>query len=275
MSEGQPGGSGFGAVLRTQRRSRQLSQLALAERAGTSQRHLSFLESGRSQPSRTMVLQLADAMDLSLGERNRLMLAGGYAAVYPQRALESVEMQPMRQALERMLRHHEPFPAIVVNRSWDLLLVNDAVLRLFAFVGAVDEVWNRVCPDGRRNVLKMMLHPDGLRAFVRNFDEVARTLLARLQREAADSAGAAETLDELLRDAGLKRRFQMTDAPVMPSPVFVTELHANNVTLRLFAMISTFGTPQDVTADELRVGSFFPVDAASETFLRELAKAGG
>jgi hypothetical protein len=218
-----------------------------------------------------MVLQIAESLRLSLQNRNRLLLAAGFAAAYPQRDLESPDMQPLKQALQRMLRHHKPYPAIVVNRRWDLVLMNGVVARLFAMVGDGAEIWRKVAPDGRRNVLKMIFHCDGLRPYVRNFDDVARMLLGYLQREAAESAAAAEMLDEVLRESGLPRRLRATEPMPQPTPAFAIQLEANGVKLSLFTMISTFGTPQDVTAEELRVGSFYPADDESEAFLRNLA----
>lgn len=261
----------FGDALRELRRARDLSQMALAEVAGTSQRHVSFLELGRSKPSRSMVMQIAEALSLSLQNRNRLLLAAGFAAAYPQRALDSTDMQPLKQALQRMLRHHKPYPAIVVNRRWDLVLMNGTVARLFGMVGDGAEIWKKVAPDGRRNILKMIFHEAGLRPYIRNFDDVVRMLLGYLQREAAESAGAAEILDDVMRESGLPRRLRGAGPLPQPTPVFATHLEANGVKLSLFTMISTFGTPQDVTAEELRVGSFYPADDASEAFLRNLA----
>ena len=120
----------FGAALRELRKARELSQMELAEVAGTSQRHISFIEIGRSQPSRAMVLQVAEALSLALADRNRLLVAAGYAAAYPQRSLDAAEMQPLRAALQRMLRHHKPYPAIVVDRRWDLVLMNGTAIWL-------------------------------------------------------------------------------------------------------------------------------------------------
>jgi transcriptional regulator with XRE-family HTH domain len=261
----------FGHALRELRKVRDLSQMALAEIAGTSQRHVSFLELGRSQPSRSMVLQIAESLGLSLQNRNRLLVAAGYAAAYPQRALEAPDMAPLREALQRMLRHHKPYPAIVVNRRWDLVLMNGTVARLFALVGDGAEMWKAVAPAGQRNILRMIFHPKGLRQFITNFDDVARMLLGYVQREAAESAGAAEILAELMRDMELPRRLRNTEVMPQPTPVFATHLEAFGIKLSLFTMISTFGTPQDVTADELRVGSFYPADDATESFLRNLA----
>jgi transcriptional regulator with XRE-family HTH domain len=260
----------FGAALRELRRVRDLSQMDLAEIAGTSQRHVSFLEIGRSQPSRAMVLQIAEALRLTLANRNRLLVAAGYTAAYPQRPLDDAGMEPLKQALQRMLRHHEPYPALVVNRRWDLVLMNGVVPRLFALVGDAEAMWQKVAPDGDRNVLKMVLHPDGLRPYIRNFEDVARMLLGYMQREAAESSAAAAMLETLLRDSGLPRRLRASEPMPQPTPVFAMHLEALGVKLSLFTMISTFGTPQDVTAEELRVGSFYPADDASEAFLRNL-----
>lgn len=271
MTKGSP--TPFGEALRELRKVRDLSQLALAEMAGTSQRHVSFLEIGRSLPSRAMIAQISEALGLSLVNRNRLLVAAGFAAVYPQRELSSAEMQPLRQALQRMLRHHKPYPAIVVNRSWDLVQMNGTVGQLFNMVGDGETTWKKVCPDGRRNILKMIFSEHGLRPYITNFEDVARMLLGYLQREANESAGAAGILAELMRDTGLPRRLRSTEVLPQPQPVFATQLKANGVSLSLFTMISTFGTPLDVTVDELRVGSFFPADDATESFLRNLAPA--
>jgi len=268
VTSSPPGAAAFGAALRELRKARELSQMELAGIAGTSQRHVSFIEIGRSQPSRAMVLQIAEALSLALADRNRLLLPAGYAAAYPQRPLDSAEMQPLRAALQRMLRHHKPYPAIVVDRRWDLVLMNGTVARLFALVGDGAALWQAVAPDGRRNILRMILHPAGLRPLIRNFEDVARMLLGYVQREAGQSAAAAGILAELMRDMDLPRRLRSAEPMPQPTPVFATEIEAFGVRLSLFTMISTFGTPQDVTAEELRVGSFYPADDATEAFLR-------
>lgn len=262
----------FGPALRETRQSRHLSQLELSLHADISQRHLSFLESGRAQPSRGMVLQISEALDLPLRDRNRLLLSAGFAAVYPQRELQSADMRPVREALERILRHHEPYPAVVVDRAWNLQLANAAVPRIYGLICDMTQMWQRVCPEGVPNVLKATLHPEGLRPYLRNFDEVARPLLARTQREALEHPAVAEVLETILRYPGLPARGRDgqfgADAGF---PVLPLHLEANGVTLRLFSTLTTFGTPLDVTADELRVESFYPADPATESTLRRLA----
>ena len=169
----------FGRVLRETRGARKLSQLDLARAAEISQRHLSFLESGRARPSRAMVLQLAESLDLPLRSRNRMLVAAGFAPVFPQRSLDSPDMAPVRQALERMLQHHEPFPALVMDRAWNILMANRAMERLFAMLGDPAALWRRVCGEGPRIMYKLTFHPEGLRPLISNMDEVGPALLAR------------------------------------------------------------------------------------------------
>ncbi|MGH8444052.1 MAG: helix-turn-helix domain-containing protein [Solimonas sp.] len=261
----------FGSLLRDSRRGRRLSQLELSLQAEVSQRHLSFLESGRAQPSREMVLQLAETLDLPLRERNRLLLAAGYAGVYPQRPLEAPDMQPVVQALDILLRHHEPYPAAVVDRAWNLLRTNAVAPKLFAALGVDDAMWQAVCGNGPRNLLKLTLHEQGVRQHIANIEDVAPPLLARTAREALEHASVAAVLDEVLRYPGLPRHWRQIDLKQAPLPVLPTEFAVGGLRVRLFSMLTTFGTPLDVTTDELRVESFFPADAESDALLRALA----
>lgn len=263
----------FGHLLRDCRRGRKRSQLDLAVEAEVSQRHLSCLESGRAQPSRAMVLQLAQALDLPLRERNRLLLAAGFAGIYPQRRLEAADMAPVRAAIETMLAHHEPYPAVAVDRAWNLVLVNAAGPRLFGVLGDVDALWRRVCGDGPRNLLKLTFHPEGFAPHIVNFAEIGPALLARTAREALEHPAVQAVLDEVLRYPGIPARWRAIDlhAHQAALPILPTHLRLGGVELKVFSMLSTFGTPQDLTADELRIESFFPADAASGLILRALA----
>jgi transcriptional regulator with XRE-family HTH domain len=263
----------FGPLLRDCRRARKLSQLGLATHAEVSQRHLSFLESGRAQPSREMVLQLAQALDLPLRERNRLLLCAGFAGVYPERRLEAADMQPARDALEILIRHHLPWPAIVVDRAWNLLMQNTAVPTVFGVLGDLEEMWQRVCGGGARNVLKLTLHQDGLRPFIVNLEAIAPPLLARTAHEALSHPETQAVLDEVLAYPGLPRQLRTIDLRHSRLPVLPTHFRVGTTDLKLFSMITTFGTPLDVTTDELRVESFFPVDAGSDALLRQLSTA--
>jgi len=265
----------FPDLLRDCRRGRRLSQLDLAVEAEVSQRHLSFLESGRARPSREMVLQLAQALDLPLRERNRLLQAAGYAGVFPQRKLEAADMGPVRQALEQLLKHHEPFPAVVVDRAWNLFMANDSVPRVFGLLGNLDELYERVCGKGPRNVLKLTFHPQGLQPYIANFAEIAPPLLARTAREALEHPEVQAVLEEVLSYPGIPARWRVQEVHPLPLPVIPTEFRVGPVSVKLFSMLTTFGTPQDITTDELRVESFYPADAASEALLRQVGKVAG
>lgn len=269
------------ALLKAWRQLRRLSQLELALAAGVSQRHLSFVESGRARPSRELLLDLAATLDLSLRERNLLLHAGGFAPVFEQRSLSDDDMASVRRALELTLLHHEPYPAIVLDRQWNSLLRNRAAERLITLLGEPGEVWRRVDPSGHENVLRLSFHPQGLRPLVRNWEQVAPHMLERLQREivAAPMDEALHALhQDLLAMSGLSRDQPKGragkphgDSTAALTPTVNVELGMGDATLRLFSLLSTFGTAQDVTTDELRIETFFPADDFTAAFFQELA----
>jgi transcriptional regulator with XRE-family HTH domain len=256
--------SPFGGMLRDHRRRSKLSQLNLAVHAGVSQRHLSFLESGRSQPSRDMVVQLAEALDLPLTHCNDLLTAAGFAELYPRRRLDATAMAPIRSVLDRMLAAQEPFPALVMDRAWNVLLANRGLIRLLDLVGGMEALVARV---GGPNLLRLTLHPEGLRPHIRNWEEIAAYELTRASREPSGHAALEAVLEEVRGYPGLPRPGQ-TRAPLLP--VLPTVFGLGDQELRLITTIAGFGTPQDVTADELRVEYMFPADEASEALLRQL-----
>lgn len=264
----------FAAMLRGQRRVRRLSQLDLALRAEVSQRHLSFLESGRARPSRDMVLHLAAVLDLPLAERNQWLQAAGFAAHYAQRDIGAVDMTPVRSALQLLLHHHEPLPAVVIDRQWNVVMSNRAMDCLLSLPGDVDARWHRVCGQGPRNLLKLTLHAEGLRPYIVNFGEVAGAILARLTREAQEYPELRSLLEDVLRYPGLPSRRLATEPIVADLPVLSTQLEMHGMRLQLFSMLSSFGTPLDITADLLRVEQFFPADADSERLLKALGEGG-
>jgi len=263
----------FARLLKSWREMRKCSQLDLALTSRISQRHVSFLESGRARPSREMVLQLSEALEVPLRERNTLLNAAGFAAMYRETELKSAVMAPVREALKLMLDHHEPNPASVVDREWNLLMGNQALVRVFGLVGDVAAMWQRVCPDGVHNVLKVTFHPEGFRPYIANFDEAAPVLLNRTRREAAacGSDKLLKLIDEILAYPGIPEAWRAPDWQAPPPPVLPLHLAKGELQLKLFSMITTFGTPQDITTDELRVESFFPADAASAALLKALA----
>ena len=266
--------NGFGTLLRQWRLLRSLSQLELALRTDISQRHLSFLESGRSRPSRDMVLALGNVLDIPLRERNSLLAAAGFAPVYDQRPLLEPDMVPVLQALQLTLAHHEPYPAIVADQAWNLLMENRAAQALYGLLGDPEDFWRRTCGDGPRNVMRALFHPQGMRPYVLNWEQVGRNLLNRLRHEAALQApdsSLRRLLHDILQFPGTPPQWRIADGQLLVEPVLCIELGLGDIRIRLFSMIAHFGTPQDVTVDELVLETFFPADAATEALLRQLA----
>jgi transcriptional regulator with XRE-family HTH domain len=250
-----------GILLRQWRDVRGKTQLDLSFDAGVSQKHISFVESGRSTPSRQMLLDLAQALDVPLRERNELLMAAGYAPLYANHALDAPVMNSIGKALQRMLRQHEPFPAIVMDRHWNVLMTNDAAPRLFnCFI----DMSARPSP---RNLLHLMFDPAGMRPFVANWPQTARGLLARVYREALGRVIDEKTkalLAELSQYPGVKPEWR-TPLPGDAMPMIPLSFVKDGVTLNYFSMITTVGTPQTVTAEELRLECMFPADDATET----------
>jgi transcriptional regulator with XRE-family HTH domain len=249
-----------GVLLRQWRGIRGKSQLALAVEAGVSQRHISFVESGRSTPSRQMILDLAEALDVPLRERNALLVAAGYAPVYAEAPLDEPMMERIDAALRQMLRQHEPFPALVLDRHWNVLRTNDATPRFF---GCFIDIAARPRP---RNLLHLMFDPAGMRPFVANWGETAKALLARVNREALGGVVDTETrrlLDALSRYPGVEAAWR---APVQASalPMIPLAFTKDGLTLRYFSLITTVGTPQAIAAQELRLECMFPADRETE-----------
>lgn len=266
--------SGFGSILSEWRAVRRLSQLDLALLTGISQRHISFVESGRAQPSRDMILKLADGLDLPLRARNDLCLAAGYAPAHPERRLDLAEMKIARQALELILSHHEPYPAIVMDANWNIVVQNAAASRIVAWCVEADAM-RQLFPDGVLNFMQLMFSQSGLRPHVVNWTHTRAALLNRLRRESAGSPGSPSE--------ALRRKFDK-DAPFPCSevavhdertdPLLSLELLVGDRRLRLFNMFTTFGTPQDVLLQELRIDMSFPADEASKRFLDTAAESG-
>jgi transcriptional regulator with XRE-family HTH domain len=258
---------GFGSLLRQWRTARRMSQQQLAIESEVSTRHISYVENGKSSPSREMVLILASALDLPLRERNSLLSSAGFAPVYRETNLSEPEMLPVRRAFDTILSHHEPYPAIVLNRSWDLVKMNDAFMRLFSFL--LEPPFD---PIVGQNVLHSLFHPRGVRPYVRNWEEVAGFLIDRLYRESITELETSESrklLDALLRYPGVPRGMAEIDLTAAPRVCVTVDLEKNDTCLRLFSTLTTLGTPIDVTAQELRIESYFPADEDTGEWLRK------
>ena len=264
MTAKQQGGE-LGDLLRHWRDLRGKSQLDLSLDAGVSQRHLSFIEIGRSLPSRQMLLDLAQALDIPLRDRNTLLLAGGYAPIYPDGAWDGPEMRSITSALERMLKQHEPFPALVMDRYWTVVMTNRAAPRFF---GQFIDLSARPNP---RNMLDLMFDPEGMRPFIANWPAVGESLIQRVYREQV-----GRVIDDRMQ-ALLARLLAYPDVepawhpPAALSaqsvmPVIPIDFVRHGRLLRYFSMVTTVGTPQTVAAQDLRVECMFPADAETEAF---------
>lgn len=265
----------FGGLLRSWRTARKTSQLALALDADVSQRHLSFLESGRAKPSREMVLTLAQTLDLPLRERNALMASAGFTAAYGESQLDEPAMTRVREALALSLSHHEPFPALVINREGRVVMANPATYRMLGLFIDLLSVWQRIGDGGAPDLMLLMLHPEGLRPYILNMDEVLPEVLCRQRREAAcdvNGEAAMAQLEAMLSALQIPEAWRRTDWTREPSPMVGLTLGRDDLRLDLFSMIATFGTPQDVTMQELRLETFFPANEATRGLLVQAAR---
>ena len=251
-------------MLREWRRARRFSQLELALEAGVSARHLSFVETGRSRPSAALVLHLADRLDIPLRERNDLLLAAGYAPAYAQRELDAPEMGPVREAIEQALNAHEPYPALVVDRRWDLVSANRAFESLVE--GAAAHLL-----EPPVNVLRLSLHPEGLASRIVNLEQWRTHLLERLRREAiARGDPALNALhEELVSYPGGKPRPSL--GPTFADVAVALRVRRRDTELSFIGTRTKFGAALDVTVAELSIESFFPTDTRTATDMRAFA----
>ena len=266
-SEAEPS-AGLGDLLRYWRGVRRMSQLDLASEAGTTPRYVSFVETGRSQPSRQMVVRLARALDVPLRERNGLLVAAGYAPMYALEPLGSPQLGRVDAALTMMLDQHEPFPAVVMDRGWDLLRANSGAQLLFGGL-----LGDEPMPEPA-NVLRLMVEPGPVRRGVRNWSSVVPALLDRARREAIGGVLDRATADLVARlgeRSDVAALLAVTDASPPTVPVVDVSFGLDGETLDFFSVVSTIGTPVDVTAEELRVEAFFPSDEATRETWRRLA----
>jgi transcriptional regulator with XRE-family HTH domain len=256
----------LGPLLKQWRRRRRLSQLDLALEAGVSARHLSFVETGRSTPSRRMVLHLADQLDVPLRDRNQLLLAAGYAPAYAEHGIDAPELAPVRDAIRRVLDGHDPFPALVVDRWWDMVDANTSLAPLLEGVAGP-------LHEPPVNALRVSLHPEGVAPRIRNLGEWRGHLLDRLRRQVALTADERLRAlhDELAAYPGPEETGPHDPGGEIAVPLTVEVAGAE---LSFFSTISTFGTAVDVTVAELSIEAFFPADEATARALAEQSQSG-
>jgi len=262
--------STFGRLLKQWRERRRLSQLALAVDAEISSRHLSFIETGRAQPSRDMVLLLSRVLDVPPRGRNDLLTAAGYAPVYRETGLEAPEMADVRRALDFILRQQEPYPGLVIDGHWNILMTNAGARRLMGLILDADAV---AAVGGPPNAMRLFYHPRGMRPYIVNWEATAAGLIQWLHRDLARGLGDAETsrlLEELLSYPDVPQKWRTLDLDAAPVPFLAVELRKDDLRVKFFSTLTTLGVPYDITLHELRVECFFPADRESEARLRAL-----
>ncbi|MFT3711802.1 MAG: helix-turn-helix domain-containing protein [Archangium sp.] len=258
----------FGELLKTLRTSRRVSQMQLSLDAEVSTRHLSFLETGRASPSREMVLVLGSALELSLRDRNLLLESAGFTAAYKQTALDAPEMAELRHALELILKAHEPFPAVVLDRHWNVAMPNTGFARMGAMLGVEPALtaYTLIEEKRRPNLMRSLVFD--MKPMISNWLEVISDMLPRIEREAASDDVTRGFLDEIKALPEVKA----LERPSMPRSRLVVpvEFALGDQTARLFSTITTLGTAQDVTTQELRIEAFHAADEASRKLLTPL-----
>lgn len=261
---------GFGRLLREWRTRRGMSQLGLAVEAEVSSRHLSFVETGRAQPSREMVMLLTRVLDVPLRDRNDLLIAAGFAPIYRETGLGAPAMTQARRAVDFILRQQEPYPALVLDRHWNILEGNRATARLverFLDPAAVADL-------GPANAMRLMFHPRGFRPHVANWEAAAAAMIQWLHRDVMSGFADSETrrlLHELLEYPGVPRHWRTLDLDASTAPFLPLEFARDDLSLRYFTTLTNLGTPHDITLQELRIECFFPADEATEGAARRLA----
>jgi transcriptional regulator with XRE-family HTH domain len=258
----------FSSLLKHWRNIRRLTQIELAGDANVSARHLCFLETGRAQPSREMVQLLGSALDLPLEECNALHVAAGFVPPYGDRGLAAENLQPVRQALDFILRQQEPYPGIVIDGRWDVRIRNEASRRLFKAFHQSYEME----ADIAENAMHVVFHPKGLRQFITNWDEFAGQMIQILHREVAQgSRVAAQLLDEIMVYPGLPAEWRLPRNPARSSPVMTMQLRKGDFRLAFFSTFTTLAMPTDAALQKLKIECFYPADSATAEKARELA----
>jgi len=260
--------SHFTGEMRRWRKVRNLSQLSLAVAANISQRHVSWLENGKSAPSREMVVRLSDAMDIPLRDRNQFLKAAGFAALYTENKLDAPPLESVRHVLNSILKNHEPYPAFVLDRCWNIYMQNTAADSLFSAFGDANELWKAVGDEGKRNMALLTVHPQGIKSTLENWDDIALQLMRRIKKEALDSEDPA--LLTLYKD--LAKYVELPDDLELDScfPILTLNVRLGESVLRMCSVISSLGTSQDITVNEIRVEALYPIDEQTEQFFRSI-----
>jgi transcriptional regulator with XRE-family HTH domain len=266
----------FGAILKDWRQHRRVSQLALASHSGISQRHISFLETGRSRPSRPMVLALSDSLDIPLRERNALLQSAGYAAVYSERPLADEDTVVFEAALKATLDHHEPYPAMVLDGRWNMVMANSGALRFFGLFFDLFAALEAIGSPGEFQVVRLCLSDQGLKPYISNWEELAWSFLARARRALLVNPRDPHLpvlIDEIIRHPDAPMSWRQPDWSAAPPPAVTMTMAKNGVEYSLFTMLAHFGGAQSVTLEELSVETFYPANETTRQRLQDLVTA--
>lgn len=265
--------SSFGQLLKQWRSQRNFSQLDLSVASNVSQRHISFLESGRSNPSRDMVIALSAVLDIPLRQQNKMLTAAGFAAVYSEFDLSDPEVAPIRRALEFTLRQQEPYPALVMDRYWNQIMMNRGAENLIGWLTEKKELPAEI----GSNLVKLMLHPQGIKGCVQNWQQIATHLIHRVHRETRAEGlkqKSQSLFDILLTYPEVETLWQSPIKENWQLPLLNTTFSKDHHQLSFFTTLTTLGTPQDITLQELRLECLFPADEAAADVFHALFECG-
>lgn len=263
----------FGNLLKRWRKQQNFSQLDLALASDVSQRHISFLESGRANPSQEMILQLATVLDIPLREQNIMLTTAGFAPIYSENDLSSPEFSPIRKALDFILLSQAQLPVLVMDRYWNLIQSNSASQRLINWLINSEDLQNRFYIDGNINLMRLMFHPQGLKPFVANWEEVASHLIKRVYREAIANDNSQQPMQlyqELLTFPNVPQLWKLSNSHTWQLPLLTVKFLKDELNLNFFSAIATLGTPHDIMLQELRIETLFPADEVTQTNLTQL-----
>ncbi|KAF0250081.1 MAG: helix-turn-helix domain protein [bacterium] len=276
MHDVEIGTSTFGTLLRRWRETRRMSQLELGLEATVSARHISFIETGRSKPSREMIVSLANVLDLALRDRNEMLLSAGFAPIYRETSLNDPQMAQVRQALELILKRQEPFGAIVFDLHWNLIMANEGYCAIAALI--LDQE-NKITPYAimsppQINLIKLLFDPQGWRPFIVNWEEVAKIMLKRLYRQTLweQDLAAQQLLETVLRYPGVSSKWREPNANSSQELVIPLVLSLGDYQLSLFSTIASLGSPQDITLQELHIEAFHPANKETEEIVHTLMR---
>lgn len=252
----------FGEQLRYWRKHKGLSQLDLALYADVSSKHISFLETGRAKPSREMIFQLATTLDLPLRNRNDLLAAAGFSERFSQGDLDANLMEKIQTALELILSHHAPYPALAFDWHWNIVMINDAFEKVIKMIQTINPLFS-----SSNNIVELTFDPNGFRPYIENWQEVASVIIQRLHRERLENPQRHQKLlEKVFSYPEIPSDWRQMDLTNTPTPMVQLNLNINQLELNLFTIISSFGTPIDITAEEITIEHYFPADEATRAF---------